>query len=116
MSSHLKSYTILVNNNGMGSAENPLQIKLAQNYFKLLYENVQLPENICFYADGVKLTITGSPLIDVLQKIEQEGVKLMICKTCLDYYKITDKVAVGNIAGMTDIIESQQQAKKVITI
>jgi len=116
MSSNSKPYTILVTNNGMGSAENSLQIKLAQSYFKLLYENVQLPENICFYADGVKLTITGSPLIDLFKKMEQEGVKLIICKTCLDYYKISDKVAVGKIGGMPDIIEAQQQVAKVITI
>ena len=54
--------TILVTRDGMGDAEKKLQIKLITAYFRLLDENDLLPGVICFYADGVKLVVNGSPI------------------------------------------------------
>ena len=85
-------------------------------YLRLLMENDTLPRAICFYTDGVKLVIEGSPLLERLSQIEQKGVRLIICSTCLDFFKITDKVRVGVVGGMPDIIEAQVSAKKVITL
>ncbi len=48
--------------------------------------------------------------------MEQEGVRLIICSTCLDYFGLTDKVRVGIVGGMPDIIEAQGKAGKVITL
>jgi hypothetical protein len=43
-------------------------------------------------------------------------VRLIVCSTCLDYFNLTDKVQVGIVGGMTDIIEAQAKAEKVITL
>jgi sulfur relay (sulfurtransferase) complex TusBCD TusD component (DsrE family) len=107
---------ILVTSNGMGTADLALQHKLAVKYFELLSQNKELPSAICFYTDGVKLTVTDSPVLDQLKALEAKGVRLIICSTCLDYFGIRDKVQVGIIGGMPDIIEAQTNASKVITI
>jgi intracellular sulfur oxidation DsrE/DsrF family protein len=107
---------ILVTSNGMGTADLALQHKLAIKYFELLSQNKELPSAICFYTDGVKLTVTDSPVLDQLKTLETKGVRLIICSTCLDYFRIKDKVQVGIIGGMPDIIEAQTNASKVITI
>lgn len=107
---------ILITRNGMGDAEPALQKKLVTTYFKLLDENNILPAALCFYANGVKLVVEGSPVLDSLQSLESKGVRLVLCSTCLDYYGLADKVQAGIVGGMTDILEAQRMAGKVISI
>jgi hypothetical protein len=107
---------ILITRDGMGSADADLQHKLLNTYLGLLLENGSLPEALCFYTDGVKLVVEGSPLLERLALIEQKGVRLIACSTCLSYFGWTEKVRVGIIGGMPDIIEAQRKAGKVITL
>ena len=107
---------LLVTRNGMGDAEPALQQKLITTYFKLLDENNLLPAVICFYANGVHLVVEGSPVIDTLKSLEAKGVRLILCSTCLGYYNLTDQVQVGIVGGMTDILEAQRRAGKVISL
>ena len=108
--------TVLVTRNGMGEADFELQSKLINTYFRLLNENDILPAVICFYADGVKLVMNGSPVLDTLKSLEEKGVRLVLCNTCLNFYGLAEKVQVGVVGGMGDIIEAQVKASKVVTI
>ena len=108
--------TILVTRNGMGDADLELQTKLIVTYFRLLNENDILPAVICFYADGVKLVVSGSPVLETLKSLEEKGVRLVLCNTCLNFYGLIEKVRVGVVGGMGDIIEAQVKASKVVTI
>ncbi|GAB4479823.1 MAG: hypothetical protein Kow00124_25880 [Anaerolineae bacterium] len=110
------STVILVTNDGMGRATPELQHVLIVKYLTLLAENGTLPAAICFYTDGVKLVVDGSPALDVLRELEAHGVRLVVCKTCLDYFGLTDRVQVGIVGGMGDIIEAQWRADRVITL
>ncbi len=112
----MKDTVILVTNNGMGKGDLALQHKLAAKYFELLTQNTHLPPAICFYADGVKLAVAGSPVLDQLKALETKGTRLLLCSTCLDHYGLGKEVQVGIVGGMTDIIEAQTKAAKVITI
>jgi intracellular sulfur oxidation DsrE/DsrF family protein len=107
---------IVVTRNGMGDADPELQLKLATTYFKLLDENNLLPAAICFYTNGIKLVVDESPVLASLKSLESKGVRLILCSTCLSYFNLTDKVQVGIVGGMTDIIEAQRLAGKVISI
>ena len=89
---------------------------LINTYFDLLIANSMLPSHICFYGEGVKLTIDGSPVLEVLKSLGKKGVHLSICITCLDYYGIKDRVKMGHIENMLKILEHQWKADKVITI
>lgn len=110
------STVILLNNDGMGSAEEALRHKLLRVYLTMLQENGFYPGAICFYAGGVKMVIEGSPVLDLLRALEAKGVRLVICTTCLQYFGLTDKVAVGIVGGMNDIVLAQWMASKVITL
>ena len=110
------STMVLINSDGMGSAEDPLRQKLVRLYLTMLQENEFYPGAIGFYADGVKLVVEGSPVLGLLHALEAKGVRLIICSTCLQYYGLTDKVAVGIVGGMNDIVLAQWMANKVITI
>ncbi len=107
---------ILISRNGMGHAEPELQQKLITTYLKLLVENKIYPAVICFYTEGVKLTVSGSPVLAELKALEAAGVRLILCSTCLGFYNLSDQVQVGIVGGMTDILEAQRRAAKVISL
>jgi intracellular sulfur oxidation DsrE/DsrF family protein len=111
-----QSVIILITRNGMGVADQALQHKLLQTFLKLLDGGNILPAAICFYTEGVKLVVEGSPLLEELKSLEGKGVRLIICSTCLNYYGLLDQVRVGIVGGMPDIIEAQWGADKVISI
>jgi intracellular sulfur oxidation DsrE/DsrF family protein len=110
------STVILVTNDGMGKGDLPLQHRLLRTYLGLLDEHRLLPAVICFYTEGVKLVVEGSPLLEELKALEAKGVHLIICNTCLNHYDLADRVQVGVVGGMTDILEAQWRADKVITL
>ncbi len=107
---------ILITRNGMGDADQVLQYKLIDTYLKLLDEHNILPGAICFYTEGVHLVVEDSPVLDTLLSLERKGVRLILCSTCLNYFELIDKVKVGIVGGMGDILEAQRKAAKVITL
>ncbi|HMB25417.1 MAG: DsrE family protein [Chloroflexota bacterium] len=107
---------LLFTRNGVGQAPEDLQQSLAVKFLSLLEQSGQLPAKILFYTDGVKLACQGSQVFEQLRAMEAKGVELVLCKTCLDYFHLTDQVAVGIVGGMPDIIEAMQKAGKVISL
>lgn len=108
---------VMITGDGMGRSDSrELRHKLIDTWLSIVGENGKLPGAICFYTDGVRLVCEGSPVLDRLRTLESRGVHLIICKTCLEAYGLTDKVAVGIIGGMGDIIAAQWTADKVLTL
>lgn len=110
------STVILIHSDGMGAAEQALRHKLLRSYLTLLRENGFYPDTICLYAEGIKMAVEGSPVLDILQDMEAAGVRLIVCGTCLQYFGLKDQLAVGIVGGMNDIIRAQWAARKVITL
>ncbi|MCE9635173.1 MAG: DsrE family protein [Planctomycetes bacterium] len=116
---HTQSFSdtlILVTNDGLGNAEPDLGRKLFVKYLEVLEANGSLPGVIAFYTRGVHLACEGSPAIEKLRAFEAAGVRIVLCKTCLDYYGLADKVQVGVVGGMGDIVAAQAMAHRVITV
>ena len=101
---------------GLGHAPQDLQETLVRKFLGLLLEGGQLPAKLLFYTDGVRLACEGSPVLDLLSKLEAGGVELVLCKTCLDYFGLTGSVRIGVVGGMGDIIEAMHKAQKVISL
>ena len=110
------SVALMISRNGMGEAEPALQQKVLTTYLTLLLENGTLPGAIGFMTEGVHLVADGSPVLDLLQQFEERGVHLIVCKTCLEHFGLVDRLRVGIIGGMGDIIAAQWKADKVITL
>ena len=110
------SFVVLVTSRGMGHTDECLAEELIIKYLTLLRANGTLPAAICFYADGVKLLIDESRVLDALRALEEEGVALIACQTCLDYFDIREQIKIGIVGGMGDILQAQLLADKVITI
>lgn len=108
---------IVINRGGMGHGDAALtRDKLAPAFFNMLDLGEKLPTAICFYAEGVQLTLDDSPVLEELKSLESKGVELIVCTTCLNFYDVMDRLSVGNAGGMKEIVDSQWGAAKVITI
>lgn len=112
----MKNTVVLLTNDGMGQADKELRHKLIRTYLSLLLEHDQLPEIFCLYTEGVRLAVSGSPVLDLLKQIEAKGTRVILCSTCLNFLGLADAVQVGIVGGMTDIVEAQVRADKVITL
>lgn len=114
-----KAVVIVFKSDGMGltAPENQaLRTKTAGNFLTLVNEQGMRPSAICFYTDGVWLTVEGSPLLAELKALEDQGVRLIICRTCLEFFCLTDRVRVGIVGGMGDIVTAMWAADSVIMI
>jgi len=114
MSAH--DTVILITNNGMGKGPQDLQLTLIGKYLELLCLQNDLPAAICFYTEGVHLVTEGSPVIEKLRALEGKGVRLIVCSTCLNYFGLAEKIKIGIVGGMGDILAALWSAGKVITL
>ena len=112
-----KNIVVVFKTDGMGTSDQQdLKEKLAKTFLTLTNEMNPLPNAICFYTDGVKLACEGSPVLDELMALEENGVRLILCQTCLVTFQLRDQVRVGIVGGMGDIITAMWQADNVIMI
>ena len=102
---------------GMGQTENAeLKLKLAKKFLALIAAADPLPAQLCFYTDGVRLCINGSPVLEELRALAGKGVELVLCSTCLETFGLRDQVAVGVVGGMGDIIAAMTGADSAIML
>lgn len=112
----VENVVIVINSNGMGVAEKTLSRKLARTYLGVLDAADMLPRSICLYAEGVKLAVKGSPLVEELESLAAKGVELLVCTTCLNHFGLMNDLQAGQAVGMKEIVEAQWGAAKVITL
>lgn len=96
----------LIKSNMLGEGEPDLGEKLITSMFQMLTESGRLPQKIMFINSGIFLTTEGTPLLEQLRKLEENGVTILSCGTCLDYYSRSDKLLVGKPTDMRATVES----------
>ncbi|OHB80679.1 MAG: hypothetical protein A2W31_12790 [Planctomycetes bacterium RBG_16_64_10] len=110
---------ILVTRTGLGTtgpADQAFGSDMLDKFLHAVEAKAPKPYAICFYTEGVKVTCAGSPHLIGLGLLERMGVRLVTCQTCLNYYELADQLAVGQSAGMVEIVALMAEADKVITI
>ena len=75
---------------------------------------LEVPQKLLFYNRGVFLTLHDSPVLSELKGLEEMGVALLVCGTCLDFFKVRDRLAAGQVSNMFSILEAQMQAGRII--
>lgn len=105
---------VAIGSDRMGEGSEELGHILMKSFIFALTQMDDLPDKILFYNGGAKITIEGSESLEDLKTLEEQGVEIMTCGTCLDYYGIKDKLAIGSVTNMYSIVESLQSAMNVI--
>jgi selenium metabolism protein YedF len=105
---------LVVSADVMGRGEAELGEILVRGFFHTLGEVVPHPQTMIFFNTGVKLACEGSPVLDDLCALEEEGVEMLVCGTCLGYFELKEKLVVGQVSNMYDIAETMLNAGKVV--
>ena len=108
------NFVYLITSDKIGGQDHELGSRLMSNFFLKLIQARHLPSHILLMERGVQLLLADSPALDPLKLLSQRGVEVLACQTCLEYYGIKDKIAAGKVSNMPDIIETMQDAAKVI--
>jgi selenium metabolism protein YedF len=107
---------VMIATDRMGYGDDALGKLLLINFLKTLSEMGDELWRLVFVNNGVKLTIGGSEVLDVLKGYEKEGLTILVCGTCLNHFNLLDKKEVGVTTNMLDIVTAMQLADKVINI
>ena len=105
---------IVISANQMGSGSEELGKTLLKGFIYAVTQQDELPKTMLFYNGGARLTTAGSDSLEDLKKLEEQGVEILTCGTCLNYYGLTEKLAVGGVTNMYTIVEKLAGASKVI--
>ena len=97
----------------MGEGDPELGAVLMRAFCQTVVQ-LEAPRKLLFYNRGVFLTLDDSPVLSELKGLEEAGVDLLVCGTCLDFYKVQDRLAAGKVSNMFSILESQMQAGRII--
>lgn len=105
---------VVIDSDRMGSGNDALGKVLIKGFIFAVTQLDVLPKRMLFYNGGATLTVEGSDSLEDLKSLEAQGVEILTCGTCLDYYQVKDKLAVGTVTNMYAIVESMAQAGKII--
>jgi selenium metabolism protein YedF len=100
----------------MGRGDDGLGAKLLGNFLRTLVTVEPKPEAIVFYNAAVRLLGTESASLDALKQLEEAGVDLLACVTCLEFYALTETLGVGQVSNMREIVQRLMAANKVVTV
>lgn len=107
-------FVIAVDTATMGRGNDELGKALMKGFLFAVTQLDTLPKTMLFYNGGATLTTEGSDSLEDLRSLEAQGVKIKTCGTCLNYYGLTEKLQVGEVTNMYDIVETMTKAFKVV--
>ena len=107
---------VLVGNDRMGRGDDLLGIKLLLNFINTLKEMGTELWRLIFLNGGVKLAVAGSECLPTLRELENEGVNILVCGSCLSHFGLLEQKQVGETTNMLDIVTALQLADKVISV
>ena len=107
-------FVIAVDTATMGRGNDELGKALMKGFLFAVTQLDTLPKTMLFYNGGATLTTEGSDSLEDLKSLEAQGVKIKTCGTCLNYYGLTEKLQVGEVTNMYDIVETMTKAFKVV--
>ena len=114
MDSRRKGMLVVLSGNVMGTGDPKLGTSLMKAFVFALTKQDQLPDTILCYNTGAYLTCEGADTLEDLKLLESEGVTILTCGTCLDFYGLKEKLAVGGVTNMYDIVERMESAAQII--
>jgi selenium metabolism protein YedF len=103
----------LIQSEGLGGGEDQLGGLLMANFLRLLGESKEKPGTLIFWNTGVRLVCEGSKVLDHVKRLEDQGVEILACTTCLEYFDLVNKLKIGNPTTMVKSIQSMLNSDMV---
>ena len=109
-----KNLVVQVSSDAMGNGSDELGRNLMKAFIYALTQQDELPATMLFYNGGAHLTCEGSPALDDLKALAEQGVEILTCGTCLNHFGIADTLAVGEVTNMYVICQKLEQASHIV--
>ena len=107
---------VVISSDTMGSGDDTLGAVLMKSFLHTLLDTSPKPDVMIFFNAAVKLAVAGSDVLDDLRSLAEAGVKILACGTCLNYFEIKDRLAVGQVSNMYDIARNMLGAGRLVRI
>jgi len=107
---------VLITGTQLGTGDEGFGERLMISFISTLGEAASRPARLIFINSGVRLTAEGSEVMETLKRLEQAGVQILSCGTCLEFYHLADKLGVGIVTNSYEVVDSLLSAGKVIKI
>lgn len=107
---------VAIGNDTMGRGSEELGHALFKSFLYALAQLETPPRTMLFFNGGAKWTVEGSPSLEDLRELESRGTEILTCGTCLDYYGLKEKLAVGSVTNMYHIAEILTQADRLVNL
>ncbi len=98
----------------MGTGDDTLGAMLMKSFIFALTQQESLPKAVLFYNGGAKLTCEGSSSLEDISYLAEHGVEILTCGTCLKHYDLSDKLRIGGVTNMYEIVERMSRASHII--
>ena len=109
-----KGLVVAVGSNEMGNGAEALGKSLMKAFIFALTKQDYLPETMLFFNSGANLTCEDSDSLADLKELEAQGVEILTCGTCLDFYNLKEKLAVCGVTNMYVIVEKMEKASLIV--
>ena len=109
-----KGLVLVLASDEMGQGDAVLGRLLMKGFVYAVTQQDKLPETVLLFNGGAKLSCQGSDSLEDLKELEAQGVEILTCGTCLNHYGIAEKLLVGNVTNMYEIVEKMTGAKKIV--
>lgn len=110
------TWSVFIGKDIIGAGNEELGKSLMKMYFYTISESKDLPKSILFMNDGVKVPTLNEQAIEHLKTLEENGVEILVCGACLNFYGLEEKLKVGKVSNMYDITNYMNESSKVITL
>ena len=109
-----ENLVVVISSDRMGNGNDELGKVLIKGFIFAVTQLDKLPKTMLFYNGGATLTAEGSDSLEDLKHLEEKGVEILTCGTCLNYYGLSEKLQVGSVTNMYAIVEKMAGADKII--
>ena len=111
-----RNAVVVITGCALGRGEDALGKALMKGYLYHISHSKPYPRTIIFLNGGIRLTTEGSEVLEDLRVLVEKGVEILSSDTCLEYYGLKSKLAVGVTAGMKEITEKMQQGENTLIL
>lgn len=105
---------VVIRTDHMGEGSEELGRTLLKGFIYAISQQESLPKTILFYNGGARLTCEGSDSLEDLISMKERGVDILTCGTCLNFYGLSDRLAVGEVTNMYEIAKRMSEASLIV--
>ena len=107
---------VLVAGKTLGREDKELGEVLIKGFLGTLSKLETPPAVLALMNEGVKLALPDASTCDHLKDLERAGTKILVCGTCTNHFGVTERVGVGTVSNMFEILEAVTGADKVLSV